>query len=89
MSGSGLAEVVNPSAFFLAERAAGSSGSVVAASFEGSRPLLVEVQALVSPSGGGSGRRTTIGVDGNRVALLLAVLEKSTFVDFSWSVFLC
>ena len=72
----GLCEVSNPSAMFLAERAAGASGSVVAASFEGTRPLLVEVQALVSTSQYGTPRRTSIGVDANRVALLIAVLEK-------------
>ncbi len=76
MRSDGLQEVVNPSAFFLAERASGSSGSVVAASFEGSRPLLCEIQSLVTPNAYGSPRRTTIGVESNRVALLLAVLEK-------------
>ena len=76
MRSEGLAEVTNPSAFFLSERAMGSSGSVVAASFEGTRPLLVEVQALVTPSNGGHGRRTAVGVDSGRVAILLAVLEK-------------
>ena len=81
MKSEGLREVPNPSAFFLAERAAGSSGSVVAASFEGSRPLLVEVQALVSPSNFGQPRRTAIGVDKSRVSLLLAVLEKKAELD--------
>ena len=76
MTGDGLREVANPSALFLAERAVGSSGSVVTASFEGTRPLLVEVQALVTSTVYGTPRRTTIGVDSNRVALLLAVLEK-------------
>lgn len=76
MRAGGLAEITNPSALFLAERASGASGSVVAASFEGSRPLLVEVQALVSPTAYGNPRRTAIGVDSGRVALLLAVLEK-------------
>jgi len=76
MKSDGLQEVINPSAFFLAERAAGSSGSVVAASFEGTRPLLCEIQSLVTPNAYGSPRRTAIGVESNRVALLLAVLEK-------------
>ncbi|MBV71111.1 MAG: DNA repair protein RadA [Myxococcales bacterium] len=83
MGDSGLSEVSNPSAFFLAERAMGSSGSVVAASFEGTRPLLVEVQALVTPAGGGHARRTAVGVDSSRVALLLAVLEKKAQLDIS------
>ena len=81
----GLREVLNPSAFFLAERATGSSGSVVAASFEGTRPLLVELQALVTPTNYGTGRRTAIGVDGNRVALLLAVLDKKAGLDIGAS----
>ena len=76
MMGDGLQEVSNPSAMFLAERAVGSSGSVVTASFEGTRTLLVEVQALVTPTAYGTPRRTAIGVEANRVALLLAVLEK-------------
>jgi len=76
MMGDGLREVANPSAMFLAERAVDSSGSVVTASFEGTRTLLVEVQALVTPTAYGTPRRTAIGVDANRVALLLAVLEK-------------
>jgi DNA repair protein RadA/Sms len=83
MRSTGLAEVTNPSALFLAERAQGSSGSVVAASFEGTRPLLVEVQALVSPTVYGTPRRTTIGIDSNRVALLLAVLEKKAGLDIA------
>ena len=76
MSDKGLSEVLNPSALFLAERASGASGSVIAAAFEGTRPLLVEVQALVTPSVYGTGRRTALGVDSGRLALLLAVLEK-------------
>ncbi len=81
----GLCEVENPSALFLAERATGNSGSVVAASFEGTRPLLVEIQALVTPSSHGSPRRTCIGVDSGRVALLLAVLEKKGGFEISGS----
>jgi DNA repair protein RadA/Sms len=76
MKGSGLAEVTDPSALFLSERPAGKAGSVVTSTVSGTRPLLVEVQALVSPTGYGTARRTTIGVDSNRVALLAAVLEK-------------
>lgn len=79
----GLVEVTNPSELFLAERATGASGSVVAASFEGTRPLLVEVQALVAPPAYGTGRRTAIGVDSGRVALLLAVLEKKAGLDLA------
>jgi DNA repair protein RadA/Sms len=76
MTSTGLAEVADPSALFLAERPAGKSGSVVTSTVNGTRPLLVEVQALVAPTGYGTARRTTIGVDSNRVALLAAVLEK-------------
>ena len=72
----GLAEVQNPSAAFLAERPVGAPGSAVLATLEGSRPVLVEIQALVSRSGLAMPRRTSIGVDAGRVALLLAVLEK-------------
>ena len=76
MRGGGLAEVANPSAHLLAERPVGAPGSVVVASADGVRPLLVEVQALVAPASAGIGRRTAAGVDGNRVALLLAVLAQ-------------
>jgi len=72
----GLQPVANPSALFLAERPTDVPGSVVIASMEGTRPILVEVQALVSPSSFGTPRRTTLGFDPNRVALLVAVLEK-------------
>lgn len=72
----GLREVPDPSALFLAERPAGASGSVVAPSAEGSRPLLVEVQALVAPAAYGAPRRVVSGLDGNRLAILLAVLER-------------
>jgi DNA repair protein RadA/Sms len=68
--------VPNPSKLFLSERASGTPGSAVFCSVEGSRPILVEVQALVSTSTYGTARRMAIGVDQNRVALLLAVLEK-------------
>jgi DNA repair protein RadA/Sms len=76
MGEDGLVEVPNPSAAFLAERPVGAPGSAVLATLEGSRPMLVEIQALVSRSGLSMPRRTAIGLDPGRVALLLAVLEK-------------
>lgn len=76
MKESGLAEVSNPSEIFLAERPADATGSVVVSSLEGTRPILAELQALVAPSKLAMPRRTCIGVDFNRVSLLLAVLEK-------------
>lgn len=76
MNESGLEEVKNPSEMFLSERPKGASGSVVTPSLEGTRPILVEIQALVSPCNFGVPRRTTIGLDYNRVSLLAAVLEK-------------
>jgi len=72
----GLAEVTNPSGFFLSERPTGASGSVIVSSLEGTRPLLLELQALVTPASFGTPRRTVLGADYNRVCLLLAVLEK-------------
>jgi DNA repair protein RadA/Sms len=76
MTGSGLRAVPNPSQLFLAERAANAPGSAVLCCMEGSRPLLVEVQALVSTSTYGNARRMASGIDPNRLSLLLAVLEK-------------
>ena len=76
MQEKGLKEVANPSAFFLAERPQNVAGSVVVPSLEGTRPILVEIQALVSPTNLGMPRRTAIGVDHNRVSLLVAVLDK-------------
>ena len=76
MKSLGLEEVSNPSELFLSERAANVAGSVVVSSIEGTRPILVELQALVSPTNFGLPRRMAIGVDPNRVSLLLAVLEK-------------
>ena len=76
MTTSGLAPVANPSQMFLAERPADAAGSVVTACIEGTRPMLVEIQALVSTSKYGTGRRMTQGVDQNRVALMIAMLEK-------------
>ena len=76
MTSTGLAPVANPSQMFLAERPTDAAGSVVTACMEGTRPMLVEIQALVSTSKYGTGRRMTQGVDQNRVALLIAMLEK-------------
>jgi DNA repair protein RadA/Sms len=76
MRGDGLGEVTNPSEFFLAERPVGKAGSTVAAAIEGTRSLLVEVQALCVSSLFGNPRRTTLGIDSTRCALLAAVLEK-------------
>ena len=81
MRGAGMAEVENPSAHLLAERPIGAPGSVVVASADGARPLLVEIQALVAPASAGLGRRTAAGVDSNRVALLLAVLAQRAACD--------
>lgn len=76
MTGSGLRPVANPSGLFLAERPIDAPGSAVLCCLEGSRPILVEVQALVSTSSYGNARRTANGMDQTRLALLLAVLEK-------------
>jgi DNA repair protein RadA/Sms len=76
MTPTGLVEVPNPSAAFLSERPAGTPGSAVVCAIEGTRPLLVEVQALVTPTHFGMPRRTASGVDYNRLVLLLAVLER-------------
>ena len=76
MSGRGLVEVSDPSALFLSERPTDAPGSVVVCAMEGSRPLLLEVQALVTRTPFGLPRRTAAGVDANRTLLLLAVLEK-------------
>ena len=81
MRGAGMAEVENPSAQLLAERPLGAPGSVVVASADGSRPLLVEIQALVAPAAAGFARRTAAGVDNNRVSLLLAVLAQRAACD--------
>lgn len=76
MKESGLVEVLNPSEIFLEERAKGASGSTVVASLEGTRTLMVEIQALITPTSFGNPRRTATGIDHNRVSLLMAVLEK-------------
>ncbi|MHC0039233.1 DNA repair protein RadA [Pseudoneobacillus sp. C159] len=72
----GLEEVANPSEIFLEERSQGAAGSTVVASMEGTRPVLVEIQALISPTSFGNPRRMATGIDHNRVSLLMAVLEK-------------
>jgi DNA repair protein RadA/Sms len=76
MAERGLVEVTNPSGFFLSERPVDAPGSVVVASLEGTRPMLLELQALVSRASFGTPRRTVLGADYNRVCVLLAVLEK-------------
>lgn len=76
----GLREVADPSALFLTERAEQSAGSVVVPTADGSRPMLVELQALVAPAVYGSARRVASGLDANRLAILLAVLERKAGV---------
>jgi len=76
MKEKGLVEVTNPSAVFLSERTVNAPGSVVAASMEGTRPILIELQALAGSTNLGTPRRTILGLDQNRVALLVAVMEK-------------
>jgi DNA repair protein RadA/Sms len=83
MKGYGLSEVANPSELFLAERSHGTSGSAILASAEGTRPILVELQALVVPSGLGTPRRAVVGWDGNRLAMLLAVLDARCGISFA------
>ena len=81
MTERGLRGVANPSALFLSQHAEGVAGSAVVATLEGSRPLLVEVQALVDPVEGGMPRRLAVGLDPQRLALLLAVLHRHGGVD--------
>ncbi len=83
MTGAGLAEVTNPSALFLSERGQPSAGSVVFAGIEGTRPVLVEFQALVAPSSLSQPRRTVVGWDGGRLAMILAVLESRCGIPFA------
>jgi DNA repair protein RadA/Sms len=83
MTGAGLMPVANPSQMFLQERPQNVAGSVVTACMEGTRPLLVEIQALVSGTKYGTGRRMTQGVDQSRVALLIAMLEKRVGLQMS------
>ena len=83
MRGSGLVQVENPSEYMLSGRPVDASGSVVTCAVEGSRPLLLEIQALVARSGFGMPRRTAAGTDYNRVNLLMAVLEKRCGIDLA------
>jgi DNA repair protein RadA/Sms len=83
MTGSGLSQVTNPSALFLSERGTPSPGSVVFAGVEGTRPVLVELQALVAPSPHSQPRRTVVGWDGGRLAMILAVLEARVGIPFT------
>lgn len=76
MEGEGLKEVPNPSSLFLSERKSPVPGTAIASSLEGSRPILVELQALVAPSTLAVPRRTSVGLDGSRIALLAAILER-------------
>ena len=85
MTDRGLAEVPNPSALFLAERRGNIAGSAVFAGLEGTRPVLVEVQALLAPNPGGSPRRSVIGWDSSRLSMLLAVLETRAGVRLNQS----
>jgi DNA repair protein RadA/Sms len=82
MTDRGLAEVPNPSALFLAERQGEVAGATVFAGVEGSRPMLVEIQALVAPSPLGTPRRAVVGWDGNRLAMVMAVLEARSGLQF-------
>ncbi len=83
MTGAGLAEVANPSALFLSDRETQQPGSVVFAGIEGTRPVLVEFQALVAPSPHSQARRTVVGWDGGRLAMILAVLEARCGIPFA------
>ncbi len=83
MTGGGLAEVPNPSALFLAERGTPAPGSVVFAGIEGTRPVLVEIQALVAPTPHSQPRRSVVGWDGSRLAMILAVLEARCGIPFA------
>jgi len=85
MTGRGLAEVANPSALFLGDRDSASPGTAVFAGIEGTRPLLVEVQALVADAGYGTPRRAVVGWDGGRLAMILAVLDSRGGVNLSTS----
>jgi DNA repair protein RadA/Sms len=83
MTGTGLREVPNPSELFLSERDLGSAGTAVFAGIEGTRPLLVEIQALVAPTSLGTPRRAVVGWDSNRLSMVLAVLEAHCGVRLS------
>lgn len=75
MQSQGLVEVLNPSEVFLEERLDGATGSAIVVTMEGTRPILAEVQALVTPTMFGNAKRTTTGLDFNRASLIMAVLE--------------
>jgi DNA repair protein RadA/Sms len=83
MAGEGLREVANPSELFLGDRDARAPGTAVFAGIEGTRPILVEVQALVAPSGFGVPRRAVVGWDASRLAMLIAVLEARCGISFA------
>jgi DNA repair protein RadA/Sms len=83
MTGAGLAEIANPSELFLSERDLGSPGTAVFAGIEGTRPLLVEIQALVAPTSLGTPRRAVVGWDQSRLSMVLAVLEAHCGVKLS------
>ncbi|MCB1532826.1 MAG: DNA repair protein RadA [Alphaproteobacteria bacterium] len=83
MAGAGLVEVANPSELFLSQRASDVAGSAVLAALEGTRPLLVEVQALVAPSSLAAPRRAVLGYDHNRLAMIAAVLETRSGISLS------
>ena len=83
MTGSGLKEVLNPSALFLSDREKPAPGSVVFAGVEGTRPLLIEIQALVAQSSLANARRAVVGWDSQRLSMILAVLESRCGVSFS------
>jgi DNA repair protein RadA/Sms len=89
MKDAGLVEVLSPSEYFLSERTSSATGSVVVPSIEGSRPILIEIQALVIPTHFGYPRRTTQGIDANRVSLLVAVMDKRLGIHlFGHDIFL-
>ena len=83
MTGKGLAEVRNPSALFLADRGRPAPGAVVFAGIEGTRPILCEIQALVAPAPSGQARRSVVGWDGGRLAMVLAVLDARCGLSFA------
>jgi DNA repair protein RadA/Sms len=89
MKDTGLVEVSSPSEYFLSERTPSATGSVVVPSIEGSRPILIEIQALVIPTNFGYPRRTTQGIDANRVSLLVAVMDRRLGIHlFGHDIFL-
>ncbi|MEP0565520.1 MAG: magnesium chelatase domain-containing protein, partial [Paracoccaceae bacterium] len=83
MTSEGLAQVTNPSALFLSDHEATTAGSAVFAGIEGTRPVLCEFQALVSPAPAGQARRSVVGWDGGRLSMILAVLEARCGIPFA------